>query len=97
MDDSNWFFGNQDAYTKTDLSVAWMSVNQDWTARFWVTNLEDEATLLKATRFGGDVAVTGLRQPAYVGPDRRLPLLDRIILAERPGSAMAEPGLFYGA
>lgn len=67
VDDSNWFFGNQDAYTKTDLSVTWMSVNQDWTARAWVTNLEDEATLLKATRFGGDVAVTDYANPRMWG------------------------------
>ena len=67
VDDSNWFYGNQDAYTKTDLSVTWMSVNQDWTARAWVTNLEDEATLLKATRFGGDVAVTDYANPRMWG------------------------------
>ena len=67
VDDSNWFFGNQDAYTKTDLSVTWMSVNQDWTARVWITNLEDEATLLKATRFGGDVAVTDYANPRMWG------------------------------
>lgn len=67
VDDSNWFFGNQDAYTKTDLSVTWASVNQDWTARLWVTNLEDEATLLKATRFGGDVAVTDYANPRMWG------------------------------
>lgn len=67
VDDSNWFFGNQDAYTKTDLSVTWMSVNQDWTARLWVNNLEDEATLLKATRFGGDVAVTDYANPRMWG------------------------------
>ena len=67
VDDSNWFFGNQDAYTKTDLSVTWMSVDQDWTARVWITNLEDEATLLKATRFGGDVAVTDYANPRMWG------------------------------
>ena len=67
VDDSNWFYGNQDAYTKTDLSVTWMSVSQDWTARLWVTNLEDEATLLKATRFGGDVAVTDYANPRMWG------------------------------
>ena len=67
VDDSNWFFGNQDAYTKTDLSVTWLSVSQDWTARFWINNLEDEATLLKATRFGGDVAVTDYANPRMWG------------------------------
>ena len=67
VDDSNWFFGNQDAYTKTDISVTWLSVSQDWTARFWVNNLEDEATLLKATRFGGDVAVTDYANPRMWG------------------------------
>ena len=67
VDDSPWFFGNQDAFTKTDLSVTWMSVNQDWTARLWVNNIEDEATLLKATRFGGDVAVTDYSNPRMWG------------------------------
>ena len=67
VDDSNWFYGNQDAYTKTDLSVTWASLNQDWTARLWVTNLEDEVTLLKATRFGGDVAVTDYANPRMWG------------------------------
>ena len=67
VDDSNWFYGNQDAYTKTDLSLTWASVNQDWTARLWVTNLEDEVTLLKATRFGGDVAVTDYANPRMWG------------------------------
>ncbi len=67
VDDSNWFYGNQDAYTKTDLSLSWLSVNQDWTARLWATNLEDEATLLKATRFGGDVAVTDYSNPRMWG------------------------------
>ena len=67
VDDSNWFYGNQDAYTKTDLSLTWLSVSQDWSARLWVTNLEDEATLLKATRFGGDVAVTDYANPRMWG------------------------------
>ena len=67
VDDSPWFFGNQDAFTKTDLSVTWMPVNQDWTARLWVNNIEDEATLLKATRFGGDVAVTDYSNPRMWG------------------------------
>ena len=67
VDDSPWFFGNQDAFTKTDLSVTWMPVDQDWTARLWVNNIEDEATLLKATRFGGDVAVTDYSNPRMWG------------------------------
>ncbi|WP_446830806.1 TonB-dependent receptor [Candidatus Foliamicus sp.] len=67
VDDSNWFYGNQEAFTKTDLSLTWVSISQDWTARLWVNNIEDEATLLKATRFGGDLAVTDYANPRMWG------------------------------
>ncbi len=67
VDDSPWFFGNQGAYTKTDLSLAWWSSTEAWSLRAFINNLEDEATLLKATRFGGDVAITDYAAPRTFG------------------------------
>ncbi len=67
VDDSPFNYGNQDSYTKTDLSLTWISSEGDWSVRAWVTNLEDEATLLKATRFGGDLAFTDYANPRMWG------------------------------
>ena len=67
VDDSPWFYGNQKSYTKTDLSLAWWSRDQQWSIRGFVNNVEDEATLMKATRFGGDVAVTDYSTPRTYG------------------------------
>ena len=66
-DDSPWFYGNQDSYTKTDLGVTWRNLNEDWSIRAFVNNLEDEAVLMKATRFGGDVAITDYGAPRQWG------------------------------
>ena len=66
-DDSPWFYGNQDAYTKTDLSLTWVSSDEDWNIRAFVNNLEDEAVLMKATRFGGDLAFTDWGAPRTYG------------------------------
>ena len=67
VDESPWFYGNQDAFTKTDLSVTWISPNRDWSARLWVENLENEAILLKATRYNGGLAVTDYGNPRMWG------------------------------
>ncbi len=66
-DDSPWFYGNQDSFTKTDLSVTWRDASQDWSVRAFVNNLEDEAVLMNSTRFGGDVAVTDYGAPRHWG------------------------------
>ena len=66
-DDSPWFYGNQAAYTKTDLSITWRSLSGDWSLRAFINNLEDEAVLKKATRFGGDVAITDYGTPRQWG------------------------------
>ncbi len=36
------FFGEQEAYTKIDLSVNWESADGSWTAKLWVNNVTDE-------------------------------------------------------
>ena len=36
------FFGEQESYTKLDLSVKWMSADGDWNAQLWVNNATDE-------------------------------------------------------
>lgn len=66
-DDAPFFFAEQDSFTKTDLSLTWRSLNQDWSVRAFVHNVEDEAVLLKATRFGGDVATTDYGPPRTWG------------------------------
>ena len=66
-DDAPFFFAEQDSFTKTDLSMTWRSLNQDWSVRAFVHNVEDEAVLLKATRFGGDVATTDYGPPRTWG------------------------------
>ena len=66
-DDSPWFYGNQAAYTKTDLSITWRGLSGDWSLRAFINNLEDEAVLKKATRFGGDVAITDYGTPRQWG------------------------------
>jgi len=65
--DAPFFFGEQDSYTRTDLSVTWSSVDAAWSARLFVNNIEDEAVLLRATRFGGNVAVTDYGPPRIWG------------------------------
>ncbi len=66
-DDAPFAFGEQDSFTKTDLSLTWRSLNEDWSVRAFVHNVEDEAVLLKATRFGGDVAITDYGPPRTWG------------------------------
>lgn len=66
-DDSRWFFGFQESYTKTDLSLSWFSPSEEWSVRAFVNNLEDEEILLLSTRFGGDVAVTDYAPPQHWG------------------------------
>ena len=66
-DDAPFFFADQDSFTKTDLSLTWRSLNEDWSVRAFVHNVEDEAVLLKATRFGGDVATTDYGPPRTWG------------------------------
>jgi len=36
------FFGEQESYTKLDLSVKWISASGDWNAQLWVNNATDE-------------------------------------------------------
>ena len=67
VDESPWFYANQAAFARTDLSVAWVSANRAWTARLWVNNLENEAILLKATIFLGGLAVTEYGNPRIWG------------------------------
>ena len=67
VDDSSWSFGNQDSFTRTDISVTWTDRNEDWGIRAFIHNVEDEAVLLKATRFGGDVAITDYGPPRTWG------------------------------
>ncbi len=67
VDDSPWLYGNQDSFTKTDFSLAWVSPQQGWTVRAFIYNIEDEATLTKATRFGGDLAVVDFAAPQTSG------------------------------
>ncbi len=66
-DDAPFFFANQSSFTKTDLSLSWNSADEKWGARAFVNNIEDEAVLLKATRFGGDVAITDYGPPRTWG------------------------------
>lgn len=67
VDDSPWSYGNQDSFTRSDVSVAWRSPEGLWTVRAFVYNIEDEAVLLKATRFGGDLAVVDYGAPRTMG------------------------------
>ena len=66
-DDALFFFANQDSFTKTDLSVSWLSADQVWNVRAFVNNIEDEATLMKVTRYGGDVAIADFAAPRTWG------------------------------
>ena len=66
-DDSPWFYGMQDSFTKTDLSVTWRDLSGDWSLRAFINNLEDEAVLTNSTRFGGDVAITDYAAPRHWG------------------------------
>lgn len=65
--DAPFFYANQDSFSKTDLSLTWESASQEWSVRAFVQNLEDEAVLLRATRFGGDVAIADFAAPRTVG------------------------------
>ncbi len=66
-DDALFFFANQDSFTKTDVSISWLSPDRIWSARAYVNNIENEATLMKATRFGGDVAIADYATPRTYG------------------------------
>ena len=66
-DDAPWFYGMQDSFTKTDLSVTWRDLSGDWSLRAFINNLEDEAVLMNSTRFGGDVAITDYAAPRHWG------------------------------
>ncbi len=65
--DQPWFYGNQDSYTRTDLSLTWASPGGDWSVRGFVHNVEDEAVLLRSTRYGGDLAITDYGAPRTFG------------------------------
>ena len=66
-DDALFFFAEQEAFTKTDLSLSWISSDQQYSVRAFVNNLEDEATLTKVTRYGGDVAIADYSAPGTWG------------------------------
>ncbi len=66
-DDALFFFAEQDSFTKTDLSLSWVSADQSWIVRGFVNNIEDEATLTKVTRYGGDVAIADFAAPRTWG------------------------------
>ncbi len=66
-DDALFFFAEQDSFTKTDLNVSWISADQSLVVRGFVTNIEDEATLTKVTRYGGDVAMADFAAPRTWG------------------------------
>ncbi len=66
-DDAPFFFAEQDAFTKTDLSVSWISAGGNWSVRAFLNNIEDEATLTKVTRYGGDVAIADFAAPRTWG------------------------------
>ena len=66
-DDALFFYAEQDSFTKTDLSLTWLSGDQLWSVRAFVNNVEDEATLTKATRYGGDVAIADYAIPRTWG------------------------------
>jgi len=65
--DDPLFFGEQDSYTRTDFSLSWISVNRKWRVRAYVNNVEDDAIIQRATRFGGNVAVTDFLPPRTFG------------------------------
>ena len=65
--DRPYTFARQDSYTRTDLSLNWASTDGDWNAQAFVHNLEDEAVLLNATVFGGNLAVGSYAMPRTFG------------------------------
>ena len=70
-DDALFFYAEQDSFTKTDLSVSWISAEGNWSIRGFVNNIEDEATLMKVTRYGGDVAIADFAAPRTWGVSLR--------------------------
>ena len=65
--DRPYTFARQDSYTRTDLTLNWTSTDGDWKAQAFVHNLEDEAVLLNATVFGGNLAVASYAMPRTFG------------------------------
>ena len=66
-DDALFFYAEQDSFTKTDLSIAWISSDGKWGIRGFANNIENEATLTKVTRYGGDVAIADYAAPRTWG------------------------------
>lgn len=65
--DRPYTFAKQDSYTRTDLTLNWTSTDGDWNAQAFVHNLEDEAVLLNATVFGGNLAMGSYAMPRIFG------------------------------
>jgi iron complex outermembrane receptor protein len=65
--DDPLLYGNQKSFQKTDASIAWASASSKLGVRIWVRNLEDEATINRGTRFGGDLAVVDYALPRMYG------------------------------
>ena len=65
--DQPYFYAVQDSYTLTDLTLTWKSANQNWSVQGFIRNLEDEAVLTNATRFGGNVAAGDFGAPQTFG------------------------------
>ncbi len=65
--DDPLLFGEQGSFQKTDLSLTWTSSDEKTTVRGWVRNVENEATLTRGTRFGGDLAVVDYAAPRTYG------------------------------
>ena len=66
-DDALFFFAEQESFTKTDLSLSLFPPDQRWNIRAFINNIEDEATLTKVTRYGGDVAIADYAAPQTWG------------------------------
>ena len=59
-------FGVQEAYTKVDVSLAWQSANDQWTAELFVNNATDEEVKTEAF-YGGPQTFYKWGEPRIAG------------------------------
>jgi iron complex outermembrane receptor protein len=59
--------GFQDSFTKTDLRVAWDSLDGDYSVEVFVENIEDEAVNARANVGGNDFTQTSYLMPRNSG------------------------------
>ena len=65
--DEPYAYSTQKGYTSLDANLTWRSADQTWQVKAYIANLTDQDIKIRATRFGGNVAMADFEDPRTMG------------------------------